>query len=188
MGDTDENSDSDNSKLNQTIAPTRIKADKARRRAKDFSEELLNVRKMTEQSSSSILVSKPSGPGVSTASMSTTNVPVSSVLSTTSNVSTRIEELTSRRMQNITNPESGFNPAAASTIMEATGSSANMIAAMNSRFDQLELTGRTSIAINQENHQELCGAIHNMTQVLKNLCDKLDTRFGLVSTSAAESI
>jgi len=190
MGDTDENSDSDNSKLNQTIAPIRTKADKDKRRAKDFSKELLVSKKMTEQSSSNVPVSQPSRPGVTTA----TSMSTSSVQSTTRVISIGARENISHPTQDTTNLEFGFNPPVASTVI-GTGLPADMKA----RFDQLDETGRNAIAVSTANHQELCSEIRNsqrevcaaierMTQMMLTMYSQRNTNPEPASASRAETV
>ncbi len=166
MGDTDENSDSDNSRLNQTIAPTRTKADRDKRRAKNFSEEVLTTKSMMEQSTSDVPTSQPSRPGIAVTNIAPSGA--TSVRVTTSNIqgtSTGFGEQTIMDVvpnsgdqmglnrqylnNNFTHlQESNFSPPVASTVVD-TGSSVNIVMMMNSKLDQMELANRNTVGIIQ---------------------------------------
>src|SRR6266576_5318644 len=146
MGDTDEDSDSDNSRLNQTIAPTRTKAIKDRRRAQNFSEELTKARNMAEQSSSNI-------PRVTA---------VKTTASNTQSTSAGVGDRVPRYTQDIAESESGFIPPVASTVVE-TEQSPTTLTMISTQLKRMELADLTT-----------AGAIVEMTQLLREIRDGLN--------------
>src|SRR6266576_1579200 len=166
MGDTDEESDSG---LNQTFAPTRSRVDKDKRRARNFSEELLLKGYMSEPSTSKLPARRPSNFGV------TTRISTTSTSSAASSVPTAVS----------------------TTSTEATNMT-SLWTSMAARFDQQDVARHNTVAMGGAQHRELCAEMRNnhrelrdeirsMTQMMERICDRLEARLGLSSVPTTQA-